>query len=477
MSDITGVLSRLRLDCWEAPGGGMLAADTCRRFREACRRDAAAWARVESVADWERFRDERVEALSESLGAMLSATDGPACKVTGELSGEGHVLRKLAYEAAPGQPVPAHLYLPDPAREGMPGILICHSHHRPKEQAELQDMGVSWARAGAAVLVPDMPGHGERRDNEFGGRQDYYGRYYSGMQLHLVGESLMGWMVRDIVRGVDLLLGTGGVDPEKIVLVGAVAGGGDPVAVAAALDPRVSCSVPFNFGKAVRWRKAMPATEENGLNFCDNGSWEGTRNLRLSARDGFLRWAIVAACAPRPLVYAHEFAWEPEADPVWERLQKIYELYGARDNLWTVHGRGSVTGPGGPENTHCTNVGPIHRAQMYPAWEKWFGLKVEEHRERREPEDLACVTPGVRARFAPRKIHEIAAETGGKLVAEARRALGGSPAEKRPERLRAAWAQLLGEVEPRGAAAAEEIGEERSGGLVSTRFALRTEEG
>ena len=58
----------------------------------------------------------------------------------------------------------------------------------------------------------------------------------------------MGWMVWDLMRGVDLLLARPGIDKDRIILLGAVAGGGDPAAVTAALDPRVTAVVPFNFG-------------------------------------------------------------------------------------------------------------------------------------------------------------------------------------------------------------------------------------
>jgi len=34
----------------------------------------------------------------------------------------------------------------------MPGIVLAHSHHNPKWEGELQDMGMTWARAGTAVL-------------------------------------------------------------------------------------------------------------------------------------------------------------------------------------------------------------------------------------------------------------------------------------------------------------------------------------
>ena len=126
----------------------------------------------------------------------------------------------------------------------MPGILIAHSHHRPKTQGELQDMGMTWARAGCVVLVIDQLGHGERADHPFQSeqdytknnsgyrwwRQDYYYLFDVNAQLHLIGDSLMCWMAWDLMRGVDLLLARPGIDPKKILLLGAVAGGGDPAA-------------------------------------------------------------------------------------------------------------------------------------------------------------------------------------------------------------------------------------------------------
>jgi dienelactone hydrolase len=478
MSELTEKLLRVRVDCWDQPRREMLSADSLRAFKAANRRDLEAWEGVKTRSDWEGFRDARIEALRRSLG---TPDDGPAnarVRKTGELRGEGYRVEKLVFDGAvPGQPVTALLYLPEVAREGMPGILVCHSHHHSKEQLELQDMGVSWSRSGAAVLVPDMTGHGERSDNPFGGRQDYYGRYFSGMQLHLVGQSLMGWMVGDLGRGVEALLGTAGVDPEKIILVGAVAGGGDPVAVAAALDPRVKCAVPFNFGKACGWPKRMGAARSDGVNFCDSGSFESTRNLRLSSRGGFLPWLIVAAGAPRPLIYAHEFEWAAEDDPVWARLRKIYDFYEAGNMLAAVRGRGSVTGPGGSQNTHCNNVGPLHREQIYPAWKKWFDFEVAESQDRRAPSELTCMTAEARTEFAPRKIHQFCAQLGRKQLQASRQARAALAAEGGREKLREEWTELLGDVTPGNDTAVECVGEESLAGVRVERLVLSPEPG
>ena len=52
------------------------------------------------------------------------------------------------------------------------------------------------------------------------------------------------------MRAVDLLLQRGDVDEKQIILLGAVAGGGDPAGVTAALDPRIAAVSPFNFGES-----------------------------------------------------------------------------------------------------------------------------------------------------------------------------------------------------------------------------------
>ena len=69
--------------------------------------------------------------------------------------------------------VTANLYLPAAPRPRMPGIVIVHSLHRPKTQAELQDMGMLWARAGCAVLIPDQIGYGERVETYPWNREAY----------------------------------------------------------------------------------------------------------------------------------------------------------------------------------------------------------------------------------------------------------------------------------------------------------------
>jgi dienelactone hydrolase len=470
----------------------MLAAHARAAIQAANRRETAAWREVESREDWERLRDRRVALLGETLKLPPPLARGePESRVTGTIEGEGFRIEKLVFVSRPGLLVTANFYLPEPApARPMPAILICHSHHHPKEESELEDMGVSWARAGAAVLVLDQLGHGERRLHPFvdarsfprpfrAGRQDYHFRYNAGLQLQALGEELFGWMAWDLMRGVDLLVSRPGVDERRILLLGSVAGGGDPAAVAAALDPRIAAAAPFNFGgPQPETRYPLPADAEDSFDYAGGGSWESTRNLRLSARHGFLPWTIVAAIAPRGLIYAHEFSWDRERDPVWRRLESIYGFYGAPERLAFAHGRGTLTG-NSPDDTHCNNIGAEHRRWIHQAFSRWFEMPppAEGPRSRRPAAELRCLSEETAAALEARPFHEILLDLARSRAEEARRSLGALPAEARRLELRSRWASRLGEaVEAAAPRVVERRREPFAGGSIE-RVALETEEG
>jgi hypothetical protein len=242
----------------------------------------------------------------------------------------------------------------------VPAIIVVHSHHAPKIQSELQDMGMTWARSGAAVLIMDQLGAGERLQSQPWPRESYYSRYNLGLQLYLAGESLIKWMVWDLMRGIDLLLERPEVDPNRIVLLGSVAGGGDPAAVTGALDDRLAAVLPFNFGEAGPEEHYTEGPRGYDFETADPGwgEWESTRCLRQSIAGQFFPWMICASVAPRGFVYSFEVSWPNgvEKEPAWTRYEKVFDLYGQRDHLAEVHGFGPFPGPG-----ECTNVGTYLR--------------------------------------------------------------------------------------------------------------------
>jgi dienelactone hydrolase len=493
-NDLAGALQTLDPRVYPATGDKakelprILWRDTQARMHAANERETAAWQELKSRADWEKYRDARVRLLRDSLGEFPAQPKDLKVRVTHTLEGDGFRVENLVFESRPGLLVTANLYQPAKPGKGMPGILIIHSHHAPKVQGELRDMGMTWARQGCVVLVMDQVGHGERRQHPFRtekdypatfrpSRQDYYFRYNTAAQLHVTGESLMGWMVWDVMRGVDLLLARPGVDKDRILLLGAVAGGGDPAGVTAALDPRIAAVVPFNFGGPQPENYPLPENAEPGFNWFGDGYWESTRCLRLSARDGFSHFLIVGATAPRRLSYAHEFTWQRERDPAWARLQKVYQWYDRPDHLAFVAGKGTVKGTG-PENSHCNNIGPLHRSQIYPSFKTWFDLPIpEEYTKRPPPEDLLCLTPEALKDGQPKSVHELAADLAAKQLAASRQRRAELKPEERRTQTRQTWTRLLGDVEPKVKVTVAERQVKEEGKITVERTALEVEPG
>ena len=468
----------------------MLSADIRARRQAINRWDVSRWRNIRAREEWEELRDARTAKLKKSLGQFPDPPEELNVRVTRSIDGDGFQVDCVVFESRPGLHVTANLYSPADIRESMPGILICHSHHNPKTQGELQDMGMTWARQGCVVLIMDQIGHGERRqhpfrtsadyDGEFRvSRQDYYFRYNVGIHLHLIGDSLIGWMAWDLMRGVDLLLGREGVDPERIALLGAVAGGGDPVAVTAAIDPRIRAVVPFNFGGPQPENVfPLPEDAELSFNYIGGGSWESTRNLRVSARDGFLPWVIVGSVAPRRLIYAHEFSWDREKDPVWKRLNTIYGLYDAPEHLASAHGYGRVT-LSSKEASHCNNIGAYHRKQIHPEFANWFDIPEPdpEYSNRLDWSDLWCVD-GVELDEAIHlgNVHKLAGELGGQRQRKAWMQIGPHERDRRCAAVAGLWRDVLG-MRPVPEIGGLEPGTSEEHGLKTMRFVMETEPG
>jgi len=131
---------------------------------------------------------------------------------------------------------------------------------------------------GLAVLVPDQPGAGERRRIAgLASRKATIRAMGWGFSCNLAGESLMKWMVWDLMRGIDMLLERPQIDPKRIVMLGAVAGGGDPAAVTAALDSRIAAVIPFNFGEAGPEEHYTQAHDPYDFETADPGMDPGNR--------------------------------------------------------------------------------------------------------------------------------------------------------------------------------------------------------
>jgi hypothetical protein len=422
---------------WDQPDRLMVEKALRARMTKAAAAERVEWDKVRTLADWEKFRDQRLSALRKSLGAFPARTP-LRTQVTARMDfGEGYVVENLVFESRPDLLVTANLYLPARIVGRIPALMLVQNHQGAKNQIDLQDMGMSWARAGVAVLVMDQLGAGERIQSQPWPRESsYYSRYTLANQLYLAGESLMQWMVWDLMRGVDVLLEKPYIDAKRIAMIGSVAGGGDPAAVTAALDNRIAAVAPFNFGEAgpEEHYLGMPRGYDDETAFPGWGSWESTRNLRRSVADQFFPWFICASVAPRSFLYSFELAWPNgvEKQPPWRRYQKVFSLYGKPDRLDHVDGFGPFPGPGE------SNIGAYQRKRMHPIWARWLGFPIpaQEWRNPRSVKELAALTPAVAAERSPKPASELIVRPKPKL-----------------ENLR----ETLGDIEPSASAAATTI--------------------
>ena len=438
---------------------GMLNRHLERRTEQAVLAERRAWEDVRTRGDWEKSRDNRIQGLRESVGIFPPHRPALNARVTATHKGDGYLLENVIFQVRPGSWMTANFYLPQQINRKLPAMIIVHSQHYPKTQGELHDMGELWARTGAAVLVIERPGYGERVETAPWYRQSYASRHTFTKQLFVAGESYSGWAAWDIIRSVDYLFERPEIDTGKIIVLGSVAGGGEPSGVAAALDPRITAIVPFNYDQGhVRVHGDSP------------GQIAGQ----------FSPWLVAASVAPRRFVRAFEFGWEGAEEPdypnLWfdglQRSEKVWGFYNARENLATSQAYGLIR-LSMERVSHCFSIGPQQRAELYPIFERWFGIPLpspkdlailpdsqlsvnplreearrQEASRRRPHSDFLSLPPAVSEQIQRRSMHEIAYEIGANHLRTARARLQQlSPAE-RVRHLRDSLKPMLGDIDP-----------------------------
>jgi dienelactone hydrolase len=175
-------------------------------------------------------------ALTASLG--LAELPPPAPKNVrgvGVLDRDGYRIEKLVYETLPGVEVPAHLYLPVPARGRVPAILFVpgHWYADSKTRPDFQAFAITLAKRGFAVLTYDPFGQGERGISV---------RDHRRTELLAAGVAQEAIVAFESLCAFQLLHGRPEVDSSRIGMTGA-SGGGFNSWIVPALEPRIAATV------------------------------------------------------------------------------------------------------------------------------------------------------------------------------------------------------------------------------------------
>jgi dienelactone hydrolase len=246
----------------------------------------------------------------------------------------GYSREKIVFDSAPGVSVLAYLLVPEKARRPAP-VMICIPGHgrgvddivgidergrdRTDKAGYQHDFAIQVAEAGIAALAIEPMGFGCRRDatNARQGLSRKACDPAAGGAL-LVGQTMVGWRVRDVMRSLDYIATRSELDRNRVGCMG-ISGGGTITVFAAALDSRIRAALVSGYLNTFR-------DSIGSLAHCiDNYV------------PGILNWAemhdVAGLIAPRPL-----FVESGERDRIFpirasiesfEEVRKIYSVFGA----------------------------------------------------------------------------------------------------------------------------------------------------
>ena len=344
---------------------------------------------------WEKRAEEVRLQLRVAVGLYPEPTRTPLNAVVhGRIEQADYTVEKVFFESMPGFFVTGSLFRPKTPGPH-PAVLCPHGHWRNarftiRNDAEMkkeldsggevlpesgrsifQSIGVQLARMGVVAFVYDMLGdcdsqqithalaHGFKTQRPEMNTKVNWGLYSPQAETH--AQSIMGLQTWNSIRALDFLTALPDVDAKRLGCTGA-SGGGTQTLLLAALDPRLTVSIPC----------VMPSTAMQGGCTCENASLlrVGTGNVE-----------IAALFAPKPQAMTTAKDWTIDMPTKgFPDLQKLYALLGAKDNvaLWPM-----------PQFPH--NYNSVTRHEIY----RWFnthfrlGLAAEKLTER----DYPLLTP------------------------------------------------------------------------------------
>jgi dienelactone hydrolase len=367
------------------------------------RRDA-----VRSKRDAERYVRDVRGRIQQSFGPWPAKTPlNP--RITGTVERDAYRIENVLFDSRPGFPVTANLYLPKGRKLPAPGVVGSCGHSANGKAAEAyQAFAQGLARQGYVCLIFDPIGQGERLQSVDDQLKPLVGvgtreHIHFGNQQFLVGEFFGSWRAWDGIRALDYLLTRPEVDPRHVGVTGN-SGGGTMTTWLCGVEQRWTMAAPACFVTTFRrnLENELPADTEQ----CP------PRALAL----GLDHSDFLAALAPRPVVILakeRDYFDARGAEEAFARLQRLYQLLGAEDNI-SLH------------------IGPTYHGytqENREAMYRWFNHVTKVSDAQAEPpltiekdETLYCTPRGQVADLKPRTVFSFTSEQSRQL-AKARKKL------------------------------------------------------
>jgi len=297
------------------------------RFQARTRADAEAWQRTLRAK------------IAELVGPFDSPARPPLRPIVLETRAfPGYRREKIVFDSRPGVSVLAYVVVPSGATTPLPTMICVPGHGRGvddivgiddqgrdrTDKAGYQhDFAIQIAEAGLAAVAIEPMAFGCRRDpiNARRGLGQKACEPVAGGAL-MVGQTLIGWRVGDIMRTIDYIATRPELDAARVGCMG-ISGGGTATLFASALDTRLRVAMVSGYLNTFR-------DSVGSLAHCvDNYV------------PGILNWAemhdVAGLIAPRPL-----FVESGERDPIFPvqasvasfgEVREIYKVFGADDRI------------------------------------------------------------------------------------------------------------------------------------------------
>jgi dienelactone hydrolase len=298
---------------------------------------------AKALAEAEQWQKSLRAKLVELMGGFPE-TRSPLNPETLEVRDfPGYRREKFVFESRPGLPVLGYLLTPKSAKPPYGTVIAIPGHGRGVDDVvgidrqggdrldgdrvkhdwrEYQyDYAIQVTQHGMAAVAIEPLGFGCRRDplNEPNGL-DQFGCNPLAPAALLFGQPIMGWRVYDVIRTIDWIETRKELDPARVGSMG-ISNGGETTIYAAAVEPRIRAA--FVSGSLNTFRDSLIP-----FYHCVD-----------AYLPGMLNWAelydIAGLAAPRAF-----FAESGNKDVIFpiagslksfERVKKIYEVFGAAD--------------------------------------------------------------------------------------------------------------------------------------------------
>ncbi|QYR19465.1 alpha/beta hydrolase family protein [Paenibacillus sp. sptzw28] len=295
---------------------------------------AAGQREFEAAGETPEQRKNRLKrSLRDSLGEFERELDFSP-EVLERVQCDGYIRERVELSAIPGLTFGAYVLIPDGMTGKLPGVIAVHGHGYGSRQicGMLEDgtpdtgkpgiynhFAVQLVRKGMVVIAPDVIGFGERRmQADLAKDPDAPSSCYRmSTQLLMLGKTLTGLRVTEMLKTLDYFSTREEIDPERIGIVG-FSGGSLISYVTAALDERIGAAVLIGF----------PNTFKDSIIAIQHCICNYTPGILMQAELPELMGLI----APRPL-----FLESGDEDPIFpaagfsKAVRELQAIYGSEE--------------------------------------------------------------------------------------------------------------------------------------------------